>query len=93
MHEIVTIFFGAGLFINAILFIPQILALYKAKTAEDFSLITFIGFNIIQLSFALHGFAIHDYILAVGYLFSLFTCGSVTILIFLYKRNNLLWSK
>ena len=50
MKEIVDIIFSLGLFINAVLFIPQIRVLYKAKTSQNLSIVTFLGFSLIQLS-------------------------------------------
>ncbi|MCK4608685.1 MAG: hypothetical protein KAT71_04310 [Gammaproteobacteria bacterium] len=85
IREIVDSIFSLGLFINAILFVPQIIALYSAKKSCNFSALTFVGFNVIQLSFILHGLVIHDYLLAAGYLLSLITCGVVTVLIFYYR--------
>ncbi|MBD3563220.1 hypothetical protein H6S82_30930, partial [Planktothrix sp. FACHB-1355] len=50
MKEIVTFFFGLGFVFNASLFIPQALIIFKNKSAKDVSLITFLGFNFIQLN-------------------------------------------
>jgi MtN3 and saliva related transmembrane protein len=71
--------------VNALLFIPQITTLLKHKTSKGISLITFAGFNIIQLFILLHGLIEKDYMLALGYLLSLITCGSVTVLIIFYR--------
>jgi MtN3 and saliva related transmembrane protein len=54
--------FGMAMFINAALFLPQVIKLYKTKSTKGLSLITFIGFNIIQLSSILHGYIRKDYI-------------------------------
>ncbi|MDR2617190.1 MAG: hypothetical protein LBC22_05280 [Endomicrobium sp.] len=51
-----------AMFINAALFLPQVIKLYKTKSTKGLSLITFIGFNIIQLSSILHGYIRKDYI-------------------------------
>lgn len=77
--------FSISLLVNAALFIPQIISLLRTKSAEGVSLITFAGFNVIQLFTMLHGLYMHDYLLAGGYLLSILTCGSVTILLF-YMR-------
>lgn len=92
MTEVVNTIFVFGLFLNAVFFIPQIIALIKTKSSHNFSLLTFLGFNIIQLAFTLHGFAVKDYFLAFGYLASLITCGFVTFLIFLYKFKGAKWN-
>jgi MtN3 and saliva related transmembrane protein len=81
-------FFSLGLFINALLFIPQIIKLYKTKSSEGFSLITFFGFNFIQIFTIFHGYLHHDILLMFGYILSFVTCGSVTYLIILYKRTR-----
>lgn len=40
--------YGAALFANAALFIPQIIKIFKQGHADGVSLITFGGFNVIQ---------------------------------------------
>lgn len=77
--------FSISLLVNAALFLPQIIALIKSKSAQGVSLITFAGFNVIQLFTALHGLLIKDYLLAAGYFLSIMTCGSVSFLIIYYK--------
>ncbi|MBA2651055.1 MAG: hypothetical protein H0U73_02100 [Tatlockia sp.] len=77
--------FSLSLIVNAGLFIPQIIALVKTKSSTGVSLLTFAGFNIIQLFTMLHGWFIGDYLLAVGYFLSILTCGSVSFLIIYYK--------
>lgn len=83
--NLIEIIFSFGLFINAMLFIPQALKISRTKNAKGFSLITFSGFNIIQTFAFLHGCLHKDYILAFGMLMSLITCGTVTILIIKYR--------
>ncbi len=70
--------FGVGLLINALLFIPQALRIWKAKDAKELSLITFVGFCLTQLSAIIYGYLHHDYILMYGFSFALLTCGIVT---------------
>lgn len=82
----VEVFFSLGLFINAFLFIPQAVKLYRTKNSEDLSLITFAGFNLIQLFIFLHGYIHKDYLLMLGYLLSLITCGAVTWMIVWYRK-------
>jgi len=84
-HLIVEIGFSIGLLANALLFIPQIIAIIKNKSAKGVSLITFLGFNIIQLFTLFHGLILQDYILALGYLLSILTCGTVTFLVIYYN--------
>jgi len=80
--------FGIALFANAVLFVPQIVRLYKTKDAQGLSLITFIGFCLIQTLTILHGYLAKDYLLITGYIFSLLTCGAVTIMIFYYRYKG-----
>lgn len=77
--------FSLSLIVNAALFIPQIISLIKTKSADSISLITFAGFNIIQLFTMLHGLYVDDYLLAGGYLLSILTCGTVSLLIVYYR--------
>lgn len=83
--------FSISVIVNAILFIPQARMIFRTKSVKDVSLVTFVGFNVIQLFTMLHGLITHDYILVMGYLLSIVTCGSVSILIIYYrymKTNN-----
>lgn len=80
--------FSLGLLVNALLFIPQIVTILKNKAAKEVSLITFLGFNIIQLFTLLHGLIVQDYILVIGYFLSLLSCGTVTFLIIYYNYFN-----
>lgn len=77
--------FSISVLVNAILFIPQARMIFRTKSVKDVSLVTFIGFNVIQLFTMLHGLITHDYILVMGYLLSIVTCGSVSILIIYYR--------
>lgn len=76
--------FGAGLFINSLLFIPQIIKVLREKAAHEFSRITFVGFCLTQLSAIVYGAYQNDKILMIGYALALITCGALTILIFKY---------
>jgi len=84
--------FSISLLANALLFIPQIIAIIKKRSAEGVSLITFVGFNAIQAFTMFHGLLAHDYILALGYFLSILTCGTVSFLIIYYKyiKTNVL---
>lgn len=80
--------FAVGMFINALLFIPQAFNILKQKDSKELSLLTFAGFNVMQLASSLHGFWRQDYALALGALASFITCGGVTILIIFFRRKN-----
>jgi MtN3 and saliva related transmembrane protein len=77
--------FGLGMFINAVLFVPQALHVYRAKNAEGLSLTTFAGFNVVQIFTILHGYIHRDYILMVGFVLSFILSGIVTFLIIFYR--------
>jgi MtN3 and saliva related transmembrane protein len=80
--------FGLGMFVNAFLFIPQIISLFKTKNSDGFSFATFIGFNIVQVFCILHGYIHKDYLLMLGMLLSLIFCGTISFLIILYKPKK-----
>jgi MtN3 and saliva related transmembrane protein len=84
----IDLIFGFAMFLNAVLFIPQFIKLYKTKDSSSLSLITFAGFNFIQIATVLHGYLYKDYILMYGYILTLFIAGNVTLLILLYRKNN-----
>jgi MtN3 and saliva related transmembrane protein len=80
MRETVAFIFGLGMVLNAALFVPQAIHLWRTKTAQGVSVLSFAGFNTLQAIGALHGYFQGDRALMVGMLASLVTCGSVTTL-------------
>lgn len=86
IKTLVDFFFGVGLFINAMLFIPQALRLYRTKNAKELSKITFVGFCLMQFSAVMYGLMHQNMILVIGYALSLLTCSMVTVLIFKYTN-------
>lgn len=88
LDEVVYVYFTAGMFANFLLFVIQAWKLYKVKDANGFSLITFVGFNAIQLSTVLYAIVKHDWLMLSGYLLSLAACGTISIMIVLYRRRN-----
>jgi MtN3 and saliva related transmembrane protein len=88
LESFVEIVFGVCLFINAFLFVPQASRLLKAKNAQNLSLLTFGGFNVIQLFTLLHAYLHKDLVLFFGTLLSLITCGSVSVLILIYRKKD-----
>ncbi len=89
MKQIVAIIFGLGLVGNALLFVPQIIAIWRKKTDEGISLITFAGFSILQVVSIIHGLYEHDLALTLGMAASLLTCGTVTALTIFYRLRRL----
>jgi len=85
MKEIVAFVFGLALLGNAALFVPQAIALWRTKSDEGISLITFGGFCILQVIGVIHGVYQHDNSLIVGLGASFLTCGSVTFLTIVYR--------
>lgn len=85
MKEIVAVIFGLGLGCNALLFVPQVLAVWRKKSDEGISLITFGGFSVLQVVGIVHGLYQQDLSLILGMAASLATCGSVTALTIFYR--------
>jgi MtN3 and saliva related transmembrane protein len=88
MKQIVAVIFGLGLLGNAALFVPQALAVWRKKSDDGISLITFGGFNILQAIGVVHGFYQHDLSLIVGLGASFLTCGTVTGLTLYYRASR-----
>jgi len=86
MKEIVAYVFGFGMLINAALFVPQALRIWRTRTAQGVSVLTFAGFNALQVTGVLHGYMQGDRALMTGMLASLLTCGAVTLLAAYYGR-------
>ena len=89
MKQIVAIIFGLGLGCNALLFVPQIIAVWRKKTDEGISLITFGGFSFLQAIGIVHGVNHMDWAIILGMSASLLTCGSVTGLTIFYRVRRL----
>jgi MtN3 and saliva related transmembrane protein len=89
MKEIVAVIFGLGLGCNALLFVPQVLAVWRKKSDEGISLITFGGFSVLQVVGIVHGVYQRDLSLILGMAASLMTCGSVTALTVLFRIKRL----
>jgi len=85
MKEMVAVIFGLGLGCNALLFVPQIIAVWRKKTDEGISLLTFGGFSVLQAIGIVHGLYQQDLSLILGMAASLLTCGSVTGLTFYFR--------
>lgn len=89
MKEIVAVIFGLGLLGNALLFVPQVIAVWRKKSDEGISLITFGGFSTLQVIGIIHGLYQRDPSLIIGMAASLLTCGSVTALTVFYRVRRL----
>jgi MtN3 and saliva related transmembrane protein len=89
VKEIVAVIFGLGLVGNAILFVPQGVAVWRKKSDEGISLITFGGFSILQAIGIVHGVYQRDASLVLGMAASLLSCGSVTLLTIYYRLRRL----
>jgi MtN3 and saliva related transmembrane protein len=88
MKQAVAFVFGLGMVLNAALFVPQAIHLWRTRTSQGVSILSFAGFNTLQAIGALHGYFQHDYALMVGMLASLLTCGSVTLLASHFNRKG-----
>jgi MtN3 and saliva related transmembrane protein len=88
MKGVVAVIFGLGLGCNALLFVPQVLAVWRKKTDEGISLITFGGFSLLQAVGIVHGVYQGHWSLILGMAASLLTCGSVTGLTVFYRAKR-----
>ena len=88
MRQAVAYIFGFGMLLNAGLFIPQVVHLWRTRTSQGVSILSFAGFNTLQAIGALHGYFEHDLALMIGMLASLLTCGAVTVLAAYFSRKS-----
>ena len=89
MRELFAWLFGLGLGCNAARFVPQAIAVWRKKTDEGISLITFGGFSVLQGIGIVHGALEHDWSLILGMAASLVACGSVTGLTVYYRLRRM----
>jgi MtN3 and saliva related transmembrane protein len=89
MKDFVAFVFGLALLGNAALFVPQAIAVWRKKSDEGVSLVTFAGFCILQVIGVVHGVYQHDRSLIVGLGASFLTCGTVTLLTIVYRMRRL----
>ena len=89
MRDLFAWLFGLGLGCNAALFVPQVIAVWRKKSDEGISLVTFGGFCILQVIGVVHGFYEHDKSLIIGLGASFLTCGAVTLLTVIYRMRRL----
>lgn len=87
MKDVVAWLFGLGMGLNALLFVPQAVTIWRTRRADGVSLLTFGGFNVLQALGILHGLLQHDWSLAAGMAVSLASCGAVTVLALLFGRR------
>ena len=88
MKDLIAWAFGLGMGLNALLFVPQALTIWRTRRTEGVSLLTFGGFNALQVLGILHGALQHDWSLAIGMAVSFVTCGSVTALTLCLRRHQ-----
>lgn len=89
MQQIIDALFGAGLFLNALLFLPQAICLLKEKNSNEISLTTFIGFTLLNVLSVFYGFYHAAFILAWGSIAASLTCGAATLLALYYRIKPL----
>ena len=93
IRALVEILFSCALFVNAVLYIPQAVKLYKTKRSQGLSLFMFAGFSVIQLLTILHAYFERDWILLVGYILAFITCGAITLQLVLYRKGYPIWKQ
>ncbi|MBH1989022.1 MAG: hypothetical protein I8H75_04940 [Myxococcaceae bacterium] len=88
LHNIIETAFEIGVIINSLLFIPQILHLFRQKNSHGISLATFGGFTLLNGLTICHAVIRNDEILLLGSILSLTSCTIVSILIIFYRTKN-----
>jgi len=88
MKNFVALLFGLGLGGNALLFVPQVISVWRKKSDVGVSLITFGGFSILQIIGIVHGLYQHDPSLTIGMAASLLTCGTLTLLTIYFRLRR-----
>ncbi len=89
MKNFVALLFGLGLGGNALLFVPQIVSVWRKKSDVGVSLLTFGGFSVLQIIGIVHGLYQRDLSLTLGMAASLLTCGTLTLLTIAFRMRRL----
>lgn len=79
--------YAIGLWISALLLIPQMIRLYKIKDSQGLSIFTFGGNSLLQFCFLRYSYTNHDYFWMFGYMVGLLLSGAIAIMIFKYRRK------
>lgn len=85
-REAITYAFGMALFINAMLFIPQIIRVYAQRCSKSVSMLTFVGFLAVNLLAVAYGVVRQDYLLIFGYSISTILNLILIVFIIIYRR-------
>lgn len=88
MKEMVAFLFGVGWAMNALLFLPQLIAVVRKRSSEGVSLITFGGFSVLQAIGVAHGYLQHDNSLVFGMGTSLAACGTLTLITIYFRLKE-----
>lgn len=84
-NNIVIFLYSISFVYTAIAAIPQIYNLLKTKKAEELSLITFLGFNFIQIISAFHAYINHETAFLIGMILLMCAYLPITGLIVYYR--------
>ena len=85
---ILSLLFNSVFIIVGVSFIFQIIEILKHQHAKEFSLTTFLGFNVIQIITALYAYYHNTPALLIGMLIYLATSGTLTGTILYFKYKN-----
>ena len=88
MRQAIAVLFGLGLLVNSLLFVPQLIQVWRKRSGQNVSLLTFGGFNVLQMIGIVHGYLEHDTSLVLGMIASLITSGGVTGLCIYYRLRD-----
>lgn len=88
MKEAIAFLFGFGWACNALLFLPQLIAVVRKRSSQGVSLITFGGFSVLQAIGVAHGYLQHDNSLVFGMGTSLAACGTLTVLTVYFRLQE-----
>ena len=82
------ILYGGAFLWTVVAAIPQILALLKLKDSSELSLITFLGFNFIQIVTIFHAYFYREWLLLIGVVLFLIAYGFISFLIAYYRLRT-----
>jgi len=93
IHAMINILYGAAFLWTVLSAIPQITKLLRAKDSRELSIITFLGFNFIQIVTIAHAYFYKEWLLLAGVALLLSVYAYLSCLVIYYRVKVMVFNK